>query len=256
MQSVFAGAWTLDRQSSVPAYEQIAQRASALIESGRLRVGDRLPAERDLASWVGVSRMTARAALASLAHRGLVERDVGRGTFVASAKLEHDLGNFRGFTDMIRRQGRSPKARIRSLERTSAPEPVAGMLEVAPGAQVFRIQRLRFADDEPVTLEDSWIPADRFPDLLDQDLRGSLYELMRDVYAASPARAQESLEAVLADAVQASALNVAVGSALMLVTRVARARDGLPVEFARDHHRGDRARFTVELATNLRPRAE
>ncbi len=251
LQSIFTGRWVIDRGSAVPAYEQIAQRATSLIESGRLHTGDRLPAERELASWVGVSRMTARAALASLAQRGLVERDVGRGTFVAAMKLEHDLGNFAGFTDMLRRQGRAPNARIRSLGCVPAPEAVARALEIDPGAPVFRIERLRFADDQPITLEDSWVPAQRFADLLDRDLRGSLYELMRDVYGSPPVRAQEHLEAVLADPVQAEALEVCAGSPLMLVTRVARAADGAPVEFAHDHHRGDRARFVVDVATRF-----
>ena len=251
LQSIFAGRWVIDRESAMPAYEQIAQRAISLIESGRLRTGDRLPAERDLARWVGVSRMTARAALASLAQQGLVERDVGRGTFVAGTKLEHDLGNFGGFTDMLRRQGRSANARIRSLGRVPASEAVAQALEIEPGARVFRVERLRFADERPITLEDSWIPAHRFADLLDRDLRGSLYELMRDVYGSPPVRAQEHLEAVLADPVQAEALEVPAGSPLMLVTRVARAADGVPVEFAHDHHRGDRARFVVDVSTRI-----
>jgi GntR family transcriptional regulator len=223
----------------------------ALIESGRLRVGDRLPPERDLATWVGVSRMTARAALASLAQRGLVERDVGRGTFVARAKLEHDLGQFAGFTDMVRREGRSPNARIRSINEIRAPDAVARELKISPGDPVFRIERLRFADDEPLTLEDSWVPAERFPGLLDHDMRGSLYALMRDVYDRPPVRSIERLEPVLAEASQAAALRVRAGAPLMLITRVAYTADDVPVEFAHDHHRGDRARFAIEAATKI-----
>ena len=251
LQAVLTREWAIDRGAGVPAYEQIAERLVGLIESGRLVVGDRLPPERDLATWVGVSRMTARAALTSLAQRGLLERDVGRGTFVAAAKLEHDLGRFAGFTEMMRRQGRSPKARIRAINDRGAPDEVARELGLATGARVFRIERLRFADDEPLTLEDSWVPAHRFPGLLDHDMRGSLYALMRDAYGLAPVRAVERLEAVLADPDQAAELDVAPGSPLMLITRVAYTADDGPVEFARDRHRGDRARFVVEAATTI-----
>lgn len=247
----FTQEWKIDRDSGVPAYEQIADRLVALIESGRLVVGDRLPAERDLATWVGVSRMTARAALASLAQRGLLERDVGRGTFVAQAKLEHDLGEFAGFTEMLRREGRTARARIRGINELPAPETIARELEIAPRDPVFRIERLRFANEEPLTLEDSWMAAERFPGLLDHDVRGSLYALMRDAYGLPPVRAVERLEPVLAEPEQAEVLEVAPGAPLMLITRVAYSPDDVPVEFARDHHRGDRARFVVEAATTI-----
>lgn len=251
LHAEFTQEWAIDRASAVPAYEQIAERLVGLIETGRLVVGDRLPAERDLAAWVGVSRMTARAALGALAQRGLLERDVGRGTFVARAKLEHDLGRFAGFTETMRREGRLPRARIRALNDRPAPEDVARRLGLVAGAQVFRIERLRFADEEPVTLEDSWVPAARFPGLLDRDMRGSLYALMRDAYGLAPVRATERLEAVVADPVQAEALEVEIGSPLMLITRVAVTAGDVPVEFARDHHRGDRARFVVDAATTI-----
>ncbi len=238
---------SIDRDSGIPAYAQIEERLIDLIGSGRLAIGDRLPSERDLARWVGVNRLTARAALTSLTRRGLLERGVGRqGTFVARAKLVHDLSSFAGFTDMVHSQGRSAAARITAINQLSAPASVAARLQLAAGAPVYRVQRLRFADGEPLTLEDSWIPVELFPGLLDHDLRGSLYELMHDVYSRQPVRAIERLEPALADALTGEALGVPAGAPLMLVERVAYCAEGMPVEFAHDRHRGDRARFVVE----------
>ncbi len=251
LKGLFTGSWSIDRASGVPAYAQIEERLVELIESHRLDVGDRVPPERDLAAWVGVSRMTARAALRSLAVRGVLERDVGRGTFVARTKVDHDLTRFAGFTEMVRRQGLAANARILAINALPAPEDVAGKLQLEPGELGYRVERVRFADDEPLTLEDSWLPAERFPGLLDHDMRGSLYELMRDDYDCPPVRAVERLEPVLAEAHQAAALGVPAGAPLMLVERVAYAADDTAVEFARDHHRGDRARFVVHVATAI-----
>jgi DNA-binding GntR family transcriptional regulator len=172
---------------------------------------------------------------------------------VARAKLIHDLAEFSGFTDMAHRQGRSAAARIRALNELPAPATVADVLEIAHGEAVYRIARVRYADDEPVTFEDSWIPASRFPGLLDRDLRGSLYRLMRDAYNSAPVRALERLEPAIAGVEHAEALEVAPGSPLMLIERVAYAADGLPVEFARDHHRSDKAQFVVEVSTAIDP---
>lgn len=249
LKILFPPTWSVDRDSATPAYGQIEERIGELIAGGQLLPGDRLPPERDLAEWVGVSRMTARDALRSLADRGLLQRDVGRGTFVARAKLAHDLTSFSGFSEMVRRQGMAVTSRIRSINDVVVPDAIADELKLEPGGRAYRIERIRYADDEPMTLEDSWFPTERFPDLLAHDLRGSLYELIRDVYDRTPVRAVERLEPVVAESDQADALGVAVGAPLMLVERVALDGDDIPIEFARDLHRGDRARFVVEVST-------
>jgi GntR family transcriptional regulator len=250
--SLFDDGWTVERPSVLPPYAQIERRLEALIESGALQPGDRLPSERELAMRVGVSRLTARAALASLAQRGLLERGVGRrGTFVARPRLTYDLRNFAGFTEMARRQGLAPGAEVLHAREQPAPEVVARELALDPGDPVYEVVRLRSAAGEPLTLEHTWIPATPFPELLSHDLTGSIYAVMHDAYDRGPVRAVERLEATVAVEREAGVLGVAPGAPLMLVTRVAYAEDGTPVEFARDHHRGDRAHFVAELTTRL-----
>ena len=247
--NLFSASWAIDRQSETPIYEQIAERFINLIEAGRLEVGDRLPAERELSTVIGVSRMTARAALSTLAQRGMIDRDVGRGTFVARAKLEHSLSPLSGFTDMAHRQGVAPTARLRAVNELPAPESVAQRLRLTPDAAVYRIERLRFGDGEPLALEDTWLPVALFPALLDHDVRGSLYTLMRQVYDRPPSRAVERLEPRLAEAHEAQLLGITPGAPLMLLTRISYDASGTPVELSQDHYRGDRARFVVEVGT-------
>ena len=190
--------------------------------------------------------MTVRQALASLAARGLVERGVGRGTFVRrDARVLHDLTRVAGFTEDVERQGLEASARIIDDGRHRASPHVAQRLELDTGAAVYRVERVRLGGDEPLTLEDLWMPAAPFPGLLELDLGGSLYRLMRDHFGLGPVSATEWLEPVAARRHEAEALGVAEGSPMMLVERVAWAEDGTPVEYSRDRHRGDRARFVI-----------
>lgn len=227
-------------------WAQIEERLAERIEGGHLAVGERLPPERELAEWLGVSRMTVRQALGALAARGLVERGVGRGTFVrAPGKVVHDLSGALGFTERLGRQGIAAGAEVVSTGEEPAPDAVAEALELAPGAPTLRIRRVRSAAGRPLALEDSWLPAARFPGLLEHDLGGSLYALMHEAYGLGPVEAVERLEPVVARAHEAALLGLEEGAPLMLVERVARAPEGVAVEFARDRHRGDRSRFVV-----------
>lgn len=241
----------LQRDSPVPVWAQIEESLAARIAGGELRVGDRLPSERELAEQLRVSRGTIRQALDALATRGLVERGVGRGTFVAAGKVEVRLSEVAGFTERLARTGLVASARVLHAALAPAGAQVASALAIQDGSPALRVERLRFVGRLALTLEDSWIPAERFPGLEELDLRGSIYELMRDLYDRAPVRVVETLEPVVAQAHSAEALGVARGAALLLVERTAFDAGGIPVEYARDLHRGDRARFVVEASAPI-----
>jgi len=69
-------------------YEQIVQQIEQSIVEGRLKHGDRLPTERELAQQFGVSRTAVREAVKTLTEKGLVESHSGRGTFVTSGRSD------------------------------------------------------------------------------------------------------------------------------------------------------------------------
>ncbi|HUA10631.1 MAG TPA: GntR family transcriptional regulator [Solirubrobacteraceae bacterium] len=253
MQDLFADGWTLDRDSGEPAYAQLESRIAFLVSSGQIEIGARVPSERDLADWTGVSRPTARAALSSLARSGMLERGIGRrGTRVAANALVRDGGDFSGFTGLARRDGIEPEAQVLSVTCMPADARVAAPLALGAGDPVWHLQRLRVGAAGPCTFEESWLPAERFADLDRLDLSGSIYALLDDRFASRPVRAAERLEPIGADAVMAGALGVAVGAPLMLVEHTSYGASGAPLEHARDVHRPDRATFVVDVTVAAR----
>jgi GntR family transcriptional regulator len=229
-----------------PLWAQIEARLRARIRSGELGPGQRLPAERTLARTLGVSRMTVRQALGALADAGLVERGVGRGTFVSGAgRVVHDLRRVGGFTAAVERHGLRAGSRVLEARERTAPPVVAAALGLRPGAPAIRVRRLRSAGGRALVLEDAWLPAVRLPGLLDRDLSGSLHAVLRDGYELESAEVLERLEPGVAGAQEARALGVERGAPLMLVERVERTAQGVPVLYARERHRGDRSRFVV-----------
>ncbi|HEX3925329.1 MAG TPA: GntR family transcriptional regulator [Streptosporangiaceae bacterium] len=235
---------------------QIEDWLAGEIAVGALVPGDRLPTEKDLAAWFGVSRMTLRHALAELARRGLVTRTVGRhgGTFVAAPKLEQDLTTLSGFSEQLRRHGVVAGARVLTAGERPAGPAAGQALQIDEQDPVYEVRRIRLADGRPIAVERSLFPAARFPGMLDCPLDGSLYELLEVTYGLRPHRARETMEPVIAGAREAEALGVPEGAPLMLVERTAYARSGEPLEYARDLFRGDRTRvvlWTADLPADL-----
>lgn len=233
--------------ATLAAYARIEEELSERIRGGILRPGDRIPPERELAAQLGVSRMTVRQALGRLADRGLLVRQQGRGTFVMEPRMVQSLSRLHGLYEQMLQQGIVPAARLLSGEQIAASASLARVFVVREGSPLYKLVRLRLGTGVAVALETSYFPERLMPDLLSQDLeRQSIYRLM-ERYGARPVRAVQSLEPVLARADEAAALEVAVGSPLMLIERTAWDEQGRTVEYAKDLYRGDRSRFVAEL---------
>jgi 2-aminoadipate transaminase len=74
----------LQPESHVPLYVQLRDQLRALVATGELRSGDRIPASRELATHLGVHRTTVANAYAELESEGLIQGHVGRGTFIST----------------------------------------------------------------------------------------------------------------------------------------------------------------------------
>jgi GntR family transcriptional regulator len=137
--------------------------------------------------------------------------------------------------------------RVLSTKIAIPDRPTAQALRLQEGEFVVEIQRVRLADGSPISLERAQLPADRFPGLLEQQLGGSIYEVLESQYGLVTSRADERIEAVNATSEEATLLGIKKNSALLLITRTAYDQDGAPCEFSHDLFRGDRTRLAVTV---------
>src|SRR3954463_5673050 len=140
----------------VPRYYEIEQALRARIAD--LKPDASLPSDAMLCEEFGVSRMTARNAVQRLVQEGIVYRVPGRGTFVADPPVHRQAGNLLSFTEEMRRRGRTPSSKVLTRAvREAAPSEASG-LQLAAHDEVIVLRRLRFADDEPVAIEEAVFP--------------------------------------------------------------------------------------------------
>jgi GntR family transcriptional regulator len=245
---------TLDRQSVVPLYYQIQQGLLADIRTGLLKPGRAVPSEQEISAKLSVSRMTARQALKSLCDMGVVFSERGRGTFVSPLKLEKNLRQVISFTDEMNARGFQPSSVLLSFESISPNREVAAALGVSAKERVLRLKRIRSADQVPMGIECSYLPARLYPGLREKfDRSASLYRTLADVYGVHIHLAEEIAEASLVDERQANLLQVKKGSPIFIFTRTSYDRSGKPVEYVRSVYRGDRYKIVNRL-TQPNPR--
>jgi DNA-binding GntR family transcriptional regulator len=189
---------------------QVAERLTALIESGEWRPGARVPNETELATELGVSRPTLREALRSLEEDGFLRRTRGSGTFVTyRPKLKNSLDMNFGVSALIRSMGMVPGTEGLTVYPSTPTEFEAQLLGLAPDTQVIVIDRIRTADGQPVVYSRDLLPAHLLPHAgagaVSSLAQRSLYEVLADsdinvvqgVATVMPERAQRRIATLL-----------------------------------------------------------
>ena len=236
---------SLDPDSSQPLYQQLQRAFREAIEQGALGPDDALPSERQLATDLGISRITVRKAIDGLADEGLLVRRQGAGNFVG-ARIEKNFAKLTSFSEDMRARGRVPSSQWLKRQVGQVTPDEAMRLGLSPGAKVYRFHRLRFADDEPMALELCTIAGHALPS--EDAVEESLYDALERA-GNRPARALQRLRALLLDEEQARLLDAKPGDAGLLVERVGYLRDGRTVEISQSFYRGDTYDFVAELST-------
>ena len=247
----------LETPHEAPLHAQLAAAVRAQIREGQLPVGTSLPGEQDIAAGLGISRHTVRHALGVLVNEGWLRRQRGARTVVAARQaddlvIERRLGSFYAFAWEIEARGEHHRSKILAREKVAADARLAHLLAVELGTPLECIERLRSADEEPLTLEASILPAALSASLEDAALeQQSIYDLLEQRHKVAVVRASETLKPVVLDRRAAGLLDVPPGSPAFSVERVSWSQQG-PVEWQHSLIRGDRYLYSVELPRSMR----
>jgi GntR family phosphonate transport system transcriptional regulator len=151
-----------------PLWLQVEDAIVRAIRAGKVKPGEQLPGEHQLAEDLGIHRHTVRRAIESLGGRGLLEIRRGRGTFVAPQPIAYRIGGRSRFTDNIEAAGLVPSARVLRSGVVAATKDVAENLDLAGNKKVATLEILRMGDGVPILIARHYMPADRFPDFAER----------------------------------------------------------------------------------------
>lgn len=227
-----------------PVYQQLNDHLRRHVLT--LKPGDRFLTERDIAERFQVSRATANKALAALVGEGLIEFRKGLGTFVRPSTLAYDLRHLMSYTAQAVAAGRTPETRVLAFAVVEADALQAAALGVAPGAPLWRMERLRLLDAVPTILETRHVVQSHCPALAAADCAGSLYDHWTGL-GLRLAGAVQTLSAAVCDPADAALLQRPPGSALLVAEAVGRLVGGAGLWLERTRYAAEHWRFTIHL---------
>ncbi|HEX5422304.1 MAG TPA: GntR family transcriptional regulator [Candidatus Acidoferrales bacterium] len=228
-----------NHRNGEPAYRRIQNSIRKRIETGKLRPGDVVESERELAKLHKVSLMTARHALADLAREGLVERRHGAGTFVAPPKIH--FNKLMSYTEQMASRGLSARSKIVRLSSEESDPEIAARLSLPSASALAVVQRVRQAGDEPFALETCYLSADEFPGLVSSALeRSSLFSSLEREYGVTLAYADEEIDATDADQRTAELLSIPRGTPMLRIRQLIYSTKGTPAIYVVGLYRSGR----------------
>ncbi|RYY53066.1 MAG: GntR family transcriptional regulator, partial [Comamonadaceae bacterium] len=132
------------RDDGIALHHRVGTLLKDAIASGRYRAGDQLPTEGELVATHGVSRVTVRRALQSLEQQGLIRRRAGHGTFVSDkASVLNMPTPIAEYLHQVAERRKLSRSVLKEFGWVPAPAAVATSLQLAEGAPVLRVVRLR-----------------------------------------------------------------------------------------------------------------
>lgn len=223
---------------------QVRDEVAALVADGELKPGDQLPSEADLVTRFGVARTTVREALKLLEQDGIVHVQHGRGRFVAPS-VERPFTRLESVTAMMESLGYEVSNRVLAVVERPAEADEAAALHLAPGAPVIALERVRLHGDDPLIYSIDVVPGGLLEGLPPGETwDGSLGELLASRGHAM-ASATAEVRAVTLDRAIARRIGWPVGRPWLLMVQTNYTRNGHPIIYSHDYHRGDVFTFNV-----------
>ena len=202
-------------------YLKLSDMLAEQIMDGTLAEGTLLPSERELCQIHGLSRTTVRQALQDLSQKGYSRAIHGKGTVVVRPQIRQELRSIYSFDADMRRLQKNPETKIMDFVKIVPTGNVAAMMNLPSGESVYRIMRLRLADNEPMLLETNYLPCDRFPEFCREMVENqSLYRVLTSKYSLNIDVAEETFEPILLRPIEAQMLHTGQGSLGMLIERI------------------------------------
>lgn len=234
--------------TAMPLYQQLEDQIFALIASEALPAGVVLPAERQLAENLGVSRVTVQRAYAALRQRNLLASQGRKGFLVQMRpdQVHPGMDRLKGFTEEMRELGRVPSSRVVACD-TVRDRSISSIFGLPSTAPLLRLTRVRYGDEIAMSREVAWYNLKAAPALAKADLSGSVYAFLAEQCGARLTTCEQTIEATMPTAEECRIFDFDAPSPCLLIKRHSFTAVGTMMEYVEGLFRGDMYSYRLKL---------
>ncbi|QQA44377.1 GntR family transcriptional regulator [Pelagovum pacificum] len=231
----------------IPRYLQISEYLIREILAGRLGDGARLPPERAMAADLDVSVGTLRKALEVMERQGMLVRVQGSGNYIRNiAEVQSIYALFR----LERLDGGGlPGAEVLDVERMKKP---GHLPDFGLSDEAHRIRRLRYLDDVPVSIEETWVCAAQAWQLKRETIFESLHYHYLTAFNLQLVSAVDRIGQAVVPDWAPDAFAPEIGSTCSFYNRLARSADGVDTEYSEVWFDSDKCRYVARQNSAVR----
>ena len=242
----------IDKMIPVPLYYQLKEIILDNIKTGKYEDGERIPNEKDFCEELSLSRTTVRQAITELVYEGWLYRIKSKGTFVTKPKLNQDfVMKIEKFSDQMERLGMNPKTKVLSMKMETADISVAQNLGINEKDKVVYMKRLRYANDEPIVVIETFLPYDKCGYIMGYDfVQESLYNVLSKSKDTKVCKVHRTIEAVSAELDDTDLMDMKKGSPIHMFHTVGYNGAEEAIEYSIARYKGTRNKFEVTAFIN------
>lgn len=223
----------LDKNSSVPLYEQLKNVIKRDIDAKVYLPGDKMLSEGELEEKYKVSRITVRRAIKELCEEAVLVRKQGKGTFVLKTRLKNRIDGIGGFHDVMEESDK--KVEVKLLEKSVIPikEIYAKYLGINKDEEVLYIKRVMYADDVAIMIDECYIPLERFPDIQNKIIGNfSVFRILQEQYKVHLSNYYKELKIQKATKEMARYLQIRMGEPVFNLFKISYDKTDEPVHIS------------------------
>jgi len=237
----------INRDNPTKLYMQLYEIMKQRIESGEWAVDSQIPIEQELCKIYELSKATIRLAVAELARQGYLKRLQGKGTFVCKRIIPEGLSMVTSFRELMLDAGIKVTTKVLALTIMMPSEDLDIKLDIQDDRHIIYLKRLRLVDNEPVILQETFIPHHICPSLLDDDLENnSLHELLEKKYGIRFTKVQDYISLTCPLPSDCELLELKKDCSVLLLEQLVFSGD-TQLKYTRSYKRPDRFKFFIEL---------
>jgi DNA-binding GntR family transcriptional regulator len=241
----------IDREDHQKLYLQLYEILKKKIETNEWPLSSQIPTEEDMCKMFNVSRVTVRSAILELVRRGYLKRQQGKGTFIFKNTPSTGLTMLTSFKEIMLDDEASYSVNILARTVMTPTEDLKKKFDITAHEHIISIKRLWLLDDEPVVLQETYVPYHVSPLLLDDNVgEHFLLDLFEKKYWIKITKVRSAIDLILLNSNEARLLRLQEGSAAIILTQHFFSGETLFM-YSRSIKKPDRSKFVIEFERNV-----